>query len=50
MSPAPLPELPSDAVGCIARAALAAEGDDAQAWARLSLVSRAWRDGLHGES
>ena len=48
MSPAPLPALPPDVVGYIARATLAAEGGDVQAWVRLSLVSRAWRDALHG--
>ncbi len=42
-----MPELPPDAWGTVARAALAAEGSPA-AWARLSLVSRAWRDGLAG--
>ncbi len=42
------PELPPDAWGAIARTALAAEGDSVQTWARLSLVARAWRDGLKG--
>ena len=41
-----LPELPADAWGTIARAALHGEDDDVKAWARLSLVSRAWRTGL----
>ncbi len=50
MPPAPPPALPPDMMGRIARAALTAEGDDVQAWARLSLVSRTWRDGLHGTS
>ena len=43
-----LPALPVELMGCIARAALAAEADDAQAWARLRLVCRAWRDSLRG--
>ena len=42
------PGLPPDAWGAVARAALAAEGHSFQAWARLSLVNRAWRDGLRG--
>lgn len=46
----PAPELPPDVWGAVARAALAAEGHALAAWARLSLVSRAWRDGLTGES
>ena len=33
----------------IARAALAAEGDDVRAWARLSLVNTVFRDTLKGE-
>ncbi len=48
MAAAPAPELPPDAWGAIARTALAAEGDSIQTWARLSLVARAWRDGLKG--
>ena len=48
MAPAPLVALPPDVMGCVARAALAAEGDDAHAWARLSLVCRTWRDSLSG--
>ena len=42
------PELTCDAWEAVARAALAAEGDGVEAWTRLSLVSRAWRDGLKG--
>lgn len=34
----------------MARAALAAEGSDVQAWARLSLVCRTWRESLRGAS
>ena len=49
-SPAPLPMLPPDVMGCIARAKLAAEGGDVQAWVRLSLVNRTWRDSLRGAS
>lgn len=41
-------ELPSDVWGTVALAALAAEGQSFEAWTRLSLVSRAWRDGLKG--
>ncbi len=47
-SPAPLPMLPPDVMGCIARATLAAEGGDVRAWVRLSLVCRTWREGLQG--
>ena len=43
-----MPGLPSDVWAAIARAALAAEECDIMAWARLSLVARAWRDGLRG--
>ncbi len=43
-----MPDLPPDAWSTVARAALAAEGYSPAAWARLSLVSRAWRDGLTG--
>ncbi len=50
MSPAPLPVLPPDVLGRIARAALAAEDDDVRAWGRLSLVCRTWRDSLRGTS
>ena len=42
------PELPPDAWGAVARAALAAEGGTFRTWARLGLVARAWRDGLQG--
>ncbi len=42
------PELLADAWGAVARTALVAEGNSFQAWARLSLVNRAWRDGLRG--
>ena len=48
ISPAPLPALPQDVLGRIARAVLDLEGSDAQAWARLSLVCRAWRESLRG--
>lgn len=41
-------ELPPDAWGIIALAALAAEGQSFDEWTRLSLVSWAWRDGLRG--
>ena len=50
VSPAPPPVLPPEVMGCIARAALAAEGDGLQAWARLSRVCRIWRDTLRGAS
>ena len=40
--------LPRDVWGAIARAALRLEGDDVRAWARLSLVNRAWRAGIQG--
>ena len=43
-----LPNLPADTWGAIARAALRLEADDVRAWARLSLVSSAWRVGLQG--
>lgn len=49
MSAAPVPALPPDVLVCIAHAALAAEGSDAQSWARLSLVCHLWRRSLHGE-
>ena len=42
------PELPPETWVVVARAALAAEGDCLAARARLSLVARAWRDGLRG--
>ena len=41
-------ELPPDVWGIVALAALAAEDRSFEAWTRLSLVSRAWRDGLGG--
>ena len=44
---APLP-LPHDLMLAIARAALAAEGHSVPAWARLSLVCKAWRRVLQG--
>ena len=47
-STAATPELLADAWGAVARTVLVAEGNSFQAWARLSLVSRAWRDGLKG--
>jgi hypothetical protein len=43
-----LPPLSPDVWGAIARATLAAEGDDARTWATLRLVGPAWRDGLKG--
>jgi len=43
-----LPQLPADVWASIACAALRAEGDDVQAWARLCLVSRAWHSALTG--
>ena len=43
-------DLTFDAWGAVARAALTAEGDSLSAWVQLSLVSRAWRDGLKGGS
>lgn len=48
MQPAELPALPPDVLGCIARAALTAEGSNAQAWARLSLVGRTWLESICG--
>ena len=42
------PNLPPDAWGAVALAALAAEDYSFMAWARLRCVSRAWRDGLKG--
>ena len=50
MLPAQLPMLPRDVIDGMASATLAAEGHDAHAWARLSLVSRAWRQHLRGAS
>ena len=41
-------ELLADAWGAVARTALVAEGNSFQVWSRLSLVNRAWRDGLRG--
>ena len=46
--PYALPELPRDAQRCIALAALRAEGDGLEAWLRLSLVNRYWRDCMEG--
>ena len=47
MSPAVAPPaLPSDLLACIACVALAAEGSTEEAWLRLSLVCRAWRESL----
>ncbi len=43
-----LSEVPPDVWRTIARATLAAEGDGLAAWARLSTVSRAWREHLAG--
>jgi hypothetical protein len=43
-----LPELPADAWGAIARAALHAENDDVQTWAQLSCVNSTWRAALQG--
>ncbi len=48
LSPVPLPALPVDVWGCIAHAALAAEGSTMRACVRLSLVCRTWRDCLRG--
>jgi len=42
------PDLPVDAWGAVARAALHQEGNGVQAWARLSLVNGVWRAGLQG--
>ena len=42
------PELPPELMSRIAREALAAEGSGVQAWVRLSLVCRPWRDYLRG--
>jgi len=43
-----LPGLPEEVLHRIAWAALAAEGSETQALARLSLVCRAWRESLRG--
>jgi len=49
MDSAPLPTLPADVMGRIARATLAAEeGPQDRAWVRLSSVCRTWRDSLRG--
>ncbi len=48
MTPAPLPELPADFMGCIARAALVAEKNTMAARCRLSLVCRTWRESPRG--
>ena len=44
-----LPCLPPELLERIARLALEAEGGDVRTWARLSLVSTAWRHTLRGE-
>ena len=43
-----VPELPQDALRCIALAALAAEGWRLEPWLRLSLVAKSWRESLAG--
>ena len=48
MVQAALPTLPSDVLSHIACAALTAEWSTEEARIRLSLVCRAWRDGLRG--
>ncbi len=48
MPSAQLPALPPELMERIARAALAVEGADMRAWARLSLVCRTWRESLRG--
>ena len=45
---ADLYDLPRDVWSAIARLALNLEGDDARAWARLSLVNSAWCAGTQG--
>ncbi len=45
-----MPALPDDVLGAIAGAALCAEGSEAGAWCRLSLVNRAFAAGLTGKS
>ena len=42
------PTLTADLWAAIVRRSLAEEGDTVQAWARLSLMCRAFRDGLEG--
>jgi len=49
MSPNYPDTLSPDLWAAIARSALAADGDSVQAWCRLSLVSRAFRDAIAGE-
>ncbi len=49
MPSVPLPAVPADVLGCIARAALFAEGSTVEARRDLSLVCRAWREALRGE-
>ena len=44
-----VPELPQDALRCIALAALHTEDSSLEAWTRLSLVARSWRDWLAGD-
>ncbi len=48
MSSPPLAALPAGVMDCIARMTLVAEDNDMQAWVRLSLVCRAWRESLRG--
>lgn len=51
MTPAPPPALPADVMRRIAHmtfAAEAEEGREEEVWARLSSVSRTWRESLHG--
>jgi len=48
MNPSPLSALPADVLGCIMRAALAADGGTMRARRSLSLVCRMWRDSLRG--
>ena len=43
-----LPALPADPMDMIARATLRAEYSTPEAWARLSLVCRRWREVLRG--
>ncbi len=48
MNSSPFSALSADELGCILRAALAADGSTMQARRRLSLVCRKWRDSLRG--
>ena len=48
MDPFPFYALPDDALGCILRMALAANGSTMQARRDLSLLCRRWRDSLRG--